>query len=399
MLLTLVLNWLLAHQLGAKEYGIFTYAFSWVYFFGTLSVLGLDSVLQRELVKYLPEKAIGLISFVQKLNVFITLSILVVFALIVYFFVSITAPHLILPLLLAVVALPFYSQILINKSVCVGFKAVEKSLIPENIIRPLILTTLLIVGFIYQLELDVKNAILFNLIAFFIAYLSSIFFTRKSIPNKSNKKIKNANKEWVKLGLTFFLLTVTITINSKADILMLGFFGHTDKVGIYNIAVKLSTFIALPLIIINRILTPFISEFFESKKEELSKVIKKTIRAIFLIGTILLIVFIFLGSPLLGYFGHKFKIGYSALILLSIGQLINLFVGPVGNALTMSKYEKLAFKSMIISTVLNIVLNFVLIPLYNIEGAAIATFVSLVYWNISLFFLVKKNLKMNLSII
>ena len=53
MVLLFVLNWYLANQLGVSDYGVFTYAMSWVYLLGTLSILGLDGVLQRELVKYL----------------------------------------------------------------------------------------------------------------------------------------------------------------------------------------------------------------------------------------------------------------------------------------------------------------------------------------------------------
>ena len=398
MALTLVLNWLLAHQLGAKDYGVFTYAFSWVYFFSTLSILGLDSVLQRELIKLSPKNATGLISFVKKINVFITISVVVVFSFIVMFFLSNLQTDFSLTLIYAIVALPLYSQLLINKSQCIGLKEVEKSLIPENVIRPLILTLLLVVGFLYHTELTVKNAIIFNLIAFTFAYLGSLFFT-KSIKQKTNQTVKYENKKWFNLGLTFLLLTATITINSKADILMLGFFGHTDQVGVYNIAVKLATFIALPLIVVNRIISPFISEYFETKKNELAIVIKKIIRIIFLIGSVLIVGYIFLGEHVLSFFGSAFEAGYWVLILLSAGQLFNLFVGPVGNVLTMSKYEKLALNSMIVSTIINLALNLILIPIYEMNGAAIATFVSLIYWNIAQFYIVKKKLKLNVSVI
>jgi O-antigen/teichoic acid export membrane protein len=398
MALTLILNWLLAHQLGTEDYGVFTYAFSWVYFFGTLSILGLDSVLQRELIKILPEKASGLIALTQKLNVFITISVIAIFSIIVLFFISNLNTEFSLMLVYAIGALPFYSQILINKSRCIGLKSVEKSLIPENIIRPLILTLLILVSFLFQTELNIKNAILFNLIAFLLAYVASILFT-KNLIHKTSSPIHYENKKWYKLGLTFFILTATITINSKADILMLGFFGHTNQVGVYNIAVKLATFIALPLFVVNRIISPFISEYFKTKKNELAIVIKKSIRIIFSIGSVLILAYIFLGENILGFFGDGFKSGYWVLILLSAGQLFNLFVGPVGNVLTMSQYEKLALKSMIISTVINLSLNLILIPIYEMNGAAIATFVSLLYWNIAQFYIVKKKLNLNVSVI
>jgi len=398
MLLTLVLNWLLSNQLGAKDYGIYTYAFSWVYFFGSLSILGLDSVLQRELIKYAPEKALGLIAFTRKINTIITASIVIAFALVVYFVISTTALHLTQPLILAILALPLYSHLLINKSTCIGLKAVENALIPENIIRPLVIIISILLLNFYAQPLEINNAILFNLLAFFIAYLASYLYTRKLNIKSAKPKIVE-KQQWSSLGLTFFLLTATVTINSKADILMLGFFGETAQVGIYNIAVKLAMFIALPLVIVNQIITPFIAEYFESKQNQLALVIKKSIRIIFLTGSIITLIFAFSGETILSYFGNDFRTGYFTLIILAIGQLINLFVGPVGNVLTMSKYENLALKSMIWSTVINILLNSLLIPLYDIDGAALATFISLVYWNIAQFIIVKKKLNMNLSVI
>jgi O-antigen/teichoic acid export membrane protein len=298
--------------------------------------------------------------------------------------------------LLAIIALPFYSQLLLNKSINIGLKAIEYSLIPENIIRPTVICLLIIFIGYSGISLTLQNAITYNLIAFIVAYLISLILTKKI--RVSSPKIFD-NKKWVSLGLTFFLITITLTINSKADILMLGFFGHTDKVGIYNIAVKLSSFVALPLLIVNQIIAPYISEYFETKREQLASAIKKSIRIIFVIGSILFIVFILFGELALGYFGKEFQLGYYALLILSFGQVVNIFVGPVGNVLSMSKHEKIALKSMIVSTIINIILNLIMIPILNMEGAAIATFISLVYWNISQFILVKRKLKMNLSVI
>ena len=143
----------------------------------------------------------------------------------------------------------------------------------------------------------------------------------------------------------------------------------------------------------------YISKYFETQKEKLSVMIKKIIRLVFALGSIGFLVFIFIGGELLSFFGKEFEIAYWSLILLSTGQLINIFVGPVGNVLTMSNYEKIALKSMVISAILNILLNVILIPIYDINGAAIATCTSLVFWNIAQFVLVKKKLNMNLSVV
>ena len=55
--------------------------------------------------------------------------------------------------------------------------------------------------------------------------------------------------------------------------------------------------------------------------------------------------------------------------------------------------------SIAISSVLNIGLNYMLIPLYGLEGAAIATGASLLTWNALLTYFVWRNLGVNCTIL
>ena len=398
IIISLVLNWYLANNLGPSDYGIFVYAFSWVYLFGMFSMLGLDSVLQREIVKYTPDKIKSLVAFSRTVTLISSIVIMLLFALIVYLLSPEFENDLLRPLLTTIVCLPLFAQLLVNKSICLAYKKIEFSLFPEQVIRPAITLGLIVIFWTFIENPSLKSAILLSIVGIVIAFLSSFLFTAR-LKERNIVKESTSIKDWIKLGLTFFLLTATVTINSRADILMLGFFGYTEKVGIYNIAVKFSTFIALPLFMANRILSPYISQYFTSKKQELVTVIQKIIRIIFTLGIIGFVIFIIAGESFLNYFGEEFQTAYFALLLLSGGQLINLFVGPVGTALRMSDFEKLALKSMIISTLINIVLNLVLIPLYEMNGAAIATFSSLIFWNIYQYILVRRKLKMKFSVI
>lgn len=201
------------------------------------------------------------------------------------------------------------------------------------------------------------------------------------------------------MGLVFFVLTAAVTINTRADILMLGLFDHTDKVGIYNISTKLAALIGLGLLLINKVLIPYISKHIHTDKIQLNLIIKKFMRIIFVVGIAIAIVFYLLGYEILQVFGQDFTTGYWSLIILSAGQLANIFVGPVGNLLTMSNYEKISVNIMIISTLINIILNLSLIPLYGMEGAAIGTSICLLIWNITHYIYVHKKLNINPSIL
>ena len=96
-----------------------------------------------------------------------------------------------------------------------------------------------------------------------------------------------------------------------------------------------------------------------------------------------------------GFFGSEFKDGYYALLILSVGQLVNVLSGSVGYIMTMTGRQKQAAYVLAISAALNIVMNYMLIPHFGIEGAAIATAVSLMLWNIALILYIRKKINLN----
>jgi O-antigen/teichoic acid export membrane protein len=85
----------------------------------------------------------------------------------------------------------------------------------------------------------------------------------------------------------------------------------------------------------------------------------------------------------LSLFGEEFKTGSIALIILCFIHLINSAVGSVGIIMQMTGKQKQYQYIAIISLGINLLLNFILIPQYGINGAAIATAISLSLWNVS----------------
>jgi O-antigen/teichoic acid export membrane protein len=72
--------------------------------------------------------------------------------------------------------------------------------------------------------------------------------------------------------------------------------------------------------------------------------------------------------------------------------MINAGMGSVGLILNMTGNEKDTLKGHIIAALVNIILNLVLIPYFGINGAAWATAVSMICWNLILGLLVFKRL-------
>ena len=85
-------------------------------------------------------------------------------------------------------------------------------------------------------------------------------------------------------------------------------------------------------------------------------------------------------------------------LVLMAGLLLNSFVGSVGYLMTMTGNQRQAAVIVGSGAVLNIVLNAMLIPRYGMTGAATATALSMVYWNLLMYLFVRVKLKINPSI-
>lgn len=172
-------------------------------------------------------------------------------------------------------------------------------------------------------------------------------------------------------------------IMAQTDTLMLGVFRTSEELGVYNIAFSLSLFTSFVLNSVNVISAPKFSELFHAKKMEELKLTAKKSSQLILIGTTPIILgLIFLGNWILSFYGEEFIEGYWALLFLVFGQLISSIAGSVGYFLNMTGHQKQLQRILIIAAIVNIVLNYFLIPIYGIYGAAFATMLSTVLWNI-----------------
>jgi len=105
-----------------------------------------------------------------------------------------------------------------------------------------------------------------------------------------------------------------------------------------------------------------------------------------------LLIFIFLGNHVLMVFGSEYVIAWPVLVVLSIGQFVNVLAGPVGNMLSMAGHERVTAFGVAVSVLVIVGLGLILIPTMGILGAAIATATGMVTWNVLLVALCYKRL-------
>ncbi|HEY4706575.1 MAG TPA: flippase [Thermodesulfobacteriota bacterium] len=178
----------------------------------------------------------------------------------------------------------------------------------------------------------------------------------------------------IRTSMPFFLVSAMHLVNGWANIILLGIFSTPEDVAVFNAALRTSMLASLVLLAVNAIASPKFSALYgQSDTGNLRRVAVGSTRLTVLAAAPMLIFFLMFPAWVLGLFGESFRAGAAALVILTLGQIINTATGSTGQMLAMTGHE-LALRNIIAaSAALNVVLNLVFIPVWGINGAAVAT--------------------------
>ncbi|MCS5663041.1 MAG: flippase [Flavobacteriales bacterium] len=231
-----------------------------------------------------------------------------------------------------------------------------------------------------------------------IMYLWSALLIHKEFVDSESGR--DNYKRLIKISLPMMLTSSMFLVLSWTDNILLGRFLSEDQVGVYFVAFKFGLIISLSLFAINSIAAPKFSELFTANdKPKLRKLAMQSVKLNFWSSIPVFILLIFSAEWLLSLYGASFTIAKKCVYILAIGQLYNALSGSVLNFLNMTGYEKLVSKIIVSAAILNIGLNYYLIPLFDassgwigIEGAALASAICLIYWNsLGIYFVYKHH--------
>lgn len=405
---------LLTRWIGAEGLGVYNYVISWVVLVAIVVKFGLEDYLVRETAaargRQDPDTARRLWNFSRG---FILLASLIactcIYCLLPW--LEFENPALRPAFAIGVVMIPPLCLIAIYRGRFRANKEVVKSQIPEYLIRPVLLMTS--IGLLLWLAVPKSPviALLINVVATLVAMGFCMF---AAIPNDSqangNAQVndglpsprdafpgyRKAAMGWLMGAFPFVVIAGISIINQRTDRLMLGGMQGMESVGLYSVAVQMAMVVNFTLIGLNQAIAPLVAERHDSNSsQDLQKTLIQA-TTIATLGSLLIVVaLVVLGPIVLAVFGPEFSASYLPMIILAVGQLLNVASGPVGILLSMSRQERLVGIGMAASVVCNILLNYFLIPRYGVNGAAIATAVSVGVWNVLMVIFAKRVLGIN----
>lgn len=185
-------------------------------------------------------------------------------------------------------------------------------------------------------------------------------------------------------GYSLFSLLggLTTVMVWNVDVLMLGAMTDLESTAVYAIAFYIGSVIAVPQRSVEKIAGPLISEFIKNKNWDAVAVIYKKTSLNQLIPGIFIFGLVWINLDLLFQFlPEVYSSGRWVVFIIGLAKLIEVGTGANGIILLNSRHYRVSFYSNVLLVILTIAANYLLIPLYGIEGAAVASAFAILIYN------------------
>ena len=176
------------------------------------------------------------------------------------------------------------------------------------------------------------------------------------------------------------------------DKFMLGRLIKIDNIAYYSVAIFIATVIAVPARAMNQITNPLTASYLNNNyKVELAQLYKKSSINLFIIGGFIFVLIVININQLYGLLQAEYRQGLFIVIIISAVKLFENLLGNNNAILFNSNYYRIILVFGVCIVLLAILLNYLLIPQYGINGAAIASFIAFaVYGSLKLWYVYKK---------
>lgn len=179
------------------------------------------------------------------------------------------------------------------------------------------------------------------------------------------------------------------------DKIMLAGISSYRETGIYNTASFFGSVMGMALMAVTKAAQPLIADSFAKKDlENITTIYKKSCTTSLIVGC-----WIFLGiylniDNLFLLLPPSYSAGKMVVIIICMGKLFDLATGLNGTILALSKYYIYDTYIMVGLIFITVSLNYFLIPIYGMNGAAFALAIATVYYNLARYLVVLIKLGM-----
>ncbi|MGA7040743.1 MAG: hypothetical protein WBZ08_20390, partial [Pseudolabrys sp.] len=199
---------------------------------------------------------------------------------------------------------------------------------------------------------------------------------------------------WLGVAASFAWISLANVILLQAGVIVVGIFLRPQDVAIYSAAAATSGLVALPIFAAVALGAPkFAALHAQQRRLELQALFTNIVRLTIWPSLAIALIFVAFGSTVLRLFGPGFEQGYPVLLVLTLGQLVITFVGPVENLLNMTGHHVVTARVQTTSAILAVVFGLVSTRIWGSVGTAVAFSAAVALGNAGLTIFVVRKLE------
>lgn len=365
-----------ARVLGTEGYGIFSYAIGLATFFTIFADLGITPILTREVSKHPDDLQYFAVSFWIKIFLLFITTLLIIFF----------APHF-SNIKAAIVLMPFVALIVVFDNIREFATAYFRGRNKMEIEALAVLATniaITIFGFITLFYIKTPFALIISYtVSTGIGALLAMWLLRHELSFLVKAFNKNIIVPLLQMTWPITIFTFFGALITNIDILMLGWFKNAADVGLYSASQKVIQVLYTFPSIIGSSTFPNFAKFVEQKLDEKTRyLMENVITMVFMFSVPLAVGGIVLAPSIIHFLYSDAYFQSATVFRILLFSVPFVFSGLLFSnyILAYDKQKKLIF-SGVISGIVNIIFAVILIPLYGINGAALATAISLIIFN------------------
>ncbi|GAA0083723.1 hypothetical protein UT300007_01620 [Clostridium sp. CTA-7] len=282
-------------------------------------------------------------------------------------------------------------SILLQFSNQLDFMSIIDSINKRNkitVISTFIYSSILFYLFFYtknSLEYIVGALLLFNVIKSLLYIVNNKFIPLKILEDSPSLF------EIFRFSFFPMITSLLTTFNYNIDVVILKLFVANSEIGMYSVGVTLAAMLWIIPDAFKEVL------FNKTAKSDSIDAIVLSIKINVYISLIVILGFVFIGKNFISLvYGIEYLDAYNVSVILLVGTIPMIFFKIINTLYLAIGKQKYSFYILFISVLLNVVINFLMIPFLGIEGAAISSVLS--YMICGIVMLISFNKKYELSI-
>ena len=393
----------LARWLGHAGYGAYSLIVYWSLLIALPSVLGLDSATKQLLPAFLERgdgaRANGLRRDSQRLALGASLLCIAIWSLVVLASGRPAASDRMAFIGGVVFLTPIVAVTSVQVALCRALHRIAFSQAVAYVLEPACILLGCGLLFAFHGVLGVREATLLKVLTSLLVAVLLAIYLRRVWP-VAGAELLSERRKLLEVSVPFLFMMGFVACLGLIDTIMLGAMRGEEAAGSYTVAVKTAMLVAFAHGAVDTAGGPLISRTWaRGDRSQVQRILTVAAWTTLLVALPACAVLLVWGDWFLGLFGDSFRNATPALSILVVGQLISSFAGLAGASLAMTGHQKECARILSISLGLNVVANWVAIPIWGLEGAAIASMLTTLFWNTWMVLLSRRRLGFNSTVL